>query len=93
LVADLIGGSKVKKEEWKEGSGHEIFIDEDEEEEGVVTVQLVLQLAAGLAVPRTVSKVACLLFSHGAMRSLRSPDEIPLLLDLGRLKQKPSIIC
>jgi len=34
LVADLIGGSEVKKEEYKEGSGFEIFIDEDEEEEG-----------------------------------------------------------
>ncbi|MEP7109958.1 MAG: glucosidase [Ferruginibacter sp.] len=30
LVADLIGGNEVKKEDWKEGSGHEIFIDEDE---------------------------------------------------------------
>ena len=33
LVADLIGGSEVKKEEWKEGTGHEIFIDHDEEED------------------------------------------------------------
>ena len=32
LVADLIGGCEVKKDEWKEGTGHEIFIDEDEEE-------------------------------------------------------------
>jgi len=30
LVADLIGGSEVKKEAVKEGSGHEIFIDEEE---------------------------------------------------------------
>ena len=33
LVADLIGGSEVKKDEWKEGSGHEIFIDDDEEDD------------------------------------------------------------
>jgi hypothetical protein len=33
LIADLIGGNEVKKEEYKEGSGHEIFIDEEEEEE------------------------------------------------------------
>jgi len=33
LVADLIGGSEVKNEEWKEGSGHEIFIDEYGEED------------------------------------------------------------
>ena len=32
LVADLIGGCEVKKDEWKEGTGHEIFVDEDEEE-------------------------------------------------------------
>jgi hypothetical protein len=32
LVADLIGGCEVKKEEWKEGSGHEIFIDDDEDD-------------------------------------------------------------
>ena len=31
LVADLIGGNQVKKEAFKEGSGHEIFIDDDEE--------------------------------------------------------------
>ena len=33
LVADLIGGCEVKKDEWKEGTGHEIFVDEDEGEE------------------------------------------------------------
>jgi len=33
LVADLVGGNQVKMEEWKEGSGHEIFIDDYEEEE------------------------------------------------------------
>ncbi|MEO6230784.1 MAG: glucosidase [Ferruginibacter sp.] len=33
LVADLIGGSEVKRDEWKEGSGHEIFTGDDEEEE------------------------------------------------------------
>ncbi|MDN3659013.1 glucosidase [Ferruginibacter paludis] len=32
LVADLIGGCEVKKEEWKEGTGHEIFIDDDEDD-------------------------------------------------------------
>jgi hypothetical protein len=32
LIADLIGVSSVKKEDWKEGSGYEIFIDDDEEE-------------------------------------------------------------
>jgi hypothetical protein len=31
LVADLIGGKEVKDEEWKEGSGHEVFVEEDEE--------------------------------------------------------------
>ena len=31
LVADLIGGKEVPTEEWKEGTGHEIFIDSDEE--------------------------------------------------------------
>ena len=33
LVADLIGGCEVKKDEWKEGTGHEIFVDEDEEDD------------------------------------------------------------
>jgi len=33
LVADLIGGKEVVAEEWKEGTGHEIFIDDEEEEE------------------------------------------------------------
>ncbi len=33
LVADLIGGSRVKKEEFKEGSGHEIFFEDEEEQE------------------------------------------------------------
>ena len=32
LVADLIGGCEVKKEEWKEGTGHEVFIDDDEDD-------------------------------------------------------------
>jgi hypothetical protein len=32
LVADLIGGNEVRKEEYREGSGHEIFIDEEEDE-------------------------------------------------------------
>jgi hypothetical protein len=31
LVADLIGSKEVKDVEWKEGSGHEIFLDEDDE--------------------------------------------------------------
>jgi len=30
-VADLIGGKEVDTEEWKEGSGHEIFLQEDDE--------------------------------------------------------------
>ena len=33
LIADLIGGKEVKNEEWKEGSGYEIFTDEDEDED------------------------------------------------------------
>ncbi len=33
LVADLIGGKEVPAEEWKEGTGHEIFIDEEADEE------------------------------------------------------------
>ena len=32
LVADLIGNREVEKQEWKEGSGHEIFLDNDEAE-------------------------------------------------------------
>jgi hypothetical protein len=32
LVADLIGGKEVKDEEWKEGSGYEIFVEDEEEE-------------------------------------------------------------
>jgi hypothetical protein len=32
LVADLIGGKEVDTEEFKEGSGHEVFLQEDEEE-------------------------------------------------------------
>ena len=32
LIADLIGSCEVKKEEWKEGTGYEVFIDEDEED-------------------------------------------------------------
>ncbi len=32
LVADLIGGKEVPTEEWKEGTGHEIFIDSEEED-------------------------------------------------------------
>ena len=31
LVADLIGGKEVDTEEWKEGSGHEIFLEEEDE--------------------------------------------------------------
>jgi hypothetical protein len=31
LVADLIGGKEVEKEEFKEGSGHEVFLEDDEE--------------------------------------------------------------
>lgn len=31
LVADLIGGKEVDTDEYKEGSGHEIFLEEDEE--------------------------------------------------------------
>lgn len=31
LVADLIGGKEVDTEEYKEGSGHEVFLEEDEE--------------------------------------------------------------
>jgi Glycosyl hydrolase family 63 C-terminal domain len=31
LVADLIGAREVKDEEWKEGSGYEVFVEEDEE--------------------------------------------------------------
>jgi hypothetical protein len=34
LVADLIGSKEVKDEEWKEGSGYEIFVEEEEDEEG-----------------------------------------------------------
>ncbi len=33
LVADLIGGKEVPKEEWKPGTGYEIYTDVDEEEE------------------------------------------------------------
>ncbi len=32
LVADLIGGKEVPKEEWKAGTGYEIYTDEEEEE-------------------------------------------------------------
>jgi len=31
LVADLIGGKEVDTEEYKEGSGHEVFLEEDED--------------------------------------------------------------
>jgi hypothetical protein len=31
LVADLIGGKEVDNEEYKEGSGHEVFLEEDDE--------------------------------------------------------------
>jgi hypothetical protein len=31
LVADLIGGKEVDTEEWKEGSGHEIFLEDEDE--------------------------------------------------------------
>ena len=31
LVADLIGGKEVDNEEYKEGSGHEVFLEDDEE--------------------------------------------------------------
>lgn len=31
LVADLIGGKEVENDEFKEGSGHEVFLEQDEE--------------------------------------------------------------
>jgi hypothetical protein len=32
LVADLIGGKEVDTEEYKEGNGHEVFLEEDVDE-------------------------------------------------------------
>jgi hypothetical protein len=33
LVADLIGGREVPKEEWKPGTGYEIYTDVDDDDE------------------------------------------------------------